>query len=152
MKALSLWQPWASLVACGVKTIETRSWAPPQETIGQRIAIHATKVGPSFMEPIFRHEAEAALGTSIRDLPRGAVLCTAMLTGASQVEQVYLTTDGYNIVETSTGRYNADNWGDFAVGRWLWFLSDVRTLKKPQNARGRQRLWGWTREVDTNGN
>ena len=26
MKAISLWQPWASLVATGAKTYETRSW------------------------------------------------------------------------------------------------------------------------------
>lgn len=26
MKAIRLWQPWASLIALGHKTIETRSW------------------------------------------------------------------------------------------------------------------------------
>jgi len=26
MKAISLWQPWASMIASGKKTIETRSW------------------------------------------------------------------------------------------------------------------------------
>lgn len=45
MKALTLWQPWASLIALGVKTIETRSWAAPKSLIGQRIAIHASKRG-----------------------------------------------------------------------------------------------------------
>ena len=43
MKAISLHQPWASLIAVGIKTIETRSWAPPKALIGQRIAIHAAK-------------------------------------------------------------------------------------------------------------
>lgn len=43
MKAISLWQPWASLIACGAKRYETRSWAPPRELIGQSIAIHAAK-------------------------------------------------------------------------------------------------------------
>jgi activating signal cointegrator 1 len=43
MKAISLWQPWASLIACGAKLYETRSWAPPRELIGQTIAIHAAK-------------------------------------------------------------------------------------------------------------
>ena len=43
MKAISLWQPWASLIAAGVKPYETRSWAPPRELIGQPIAIHAAK-------------------------------------------------------------------------------------------------------------
>lgn len=43
MKAISLWQPWASLIACGAKPYETRSWAPPRSMIGQPIAIHAAK-------------------------------------------------------------------------------------------------------------
>lgn len=43
MKAISLWQPWASLIACGAKPYETRSWAPPRDLIGQPIAIHAAK-------------------------------------------------------------------------------------------------------------
>lgn len=43
MKAISLWQPWASLIACGAKPFETRSFAPPSDLIGQVIAIHAAK-------------------------------------------------------------------------------------------------------------
>ena len=43
MKAISLWQPWASLIACGAKPYETRHWAPPRDLIGQTIAIHAAK-------------------------------------------------------------------------------------------------------------
>ena len=41
MKALTLHQPWASLIADGRKTIETRSWPPPRTLVGERIAIHA---------------------------------------------------------------------------------------------------------------
>lgn len=43
MRAVSLWQPYASLIACGAKPYETRDWAPPRELIGQPIAIHAAK-------------------------------------------------------------------------------------------------------------
>lgn len=39
-KAISLWQPWASLIAYGVKTIETRSWSTSYRG---PIAIHAAK-------------------------------------------------------------------------------------------------------------
>lgn len=38
MKALTLWQPWATLVALGVKTIETRSWSTSYRG---PLAIHA---------------------------------------------------------------------------------------------------------------
>lgn len=43
MKALTLHQPYASLIARGVKTIETRTWPAPAGLIGERIAIHAGK-------------------------------------------------------------------------------------------------------------
>ena len=46
MKALTIRQPWASLIALGVKHIETRSWRASQSLIGQTIAIHAGKWQP----------------------------------------------------------------------------------------------------------
>ena len=41
MKALTIWQPWASLIMVGAKPVEWRGWACPQWIVGQRIAIHA---------------------------------------------------------------------------------------------------------------
>lgn len=43
MKALTLWQPWASLIALGVKTIETRSWSTSYRG---PLAIHAAAKRP----------------------------------------------------------------------------------------------------------
>lgn len=40
MKALTLHQPWASLIAAGVKTIETRSWSTRYRG---PLAVHAGK-------------------------------------------------------------------------------------------------------------
>jgi len=40
LKAITILQPWASLIACGAKQIETRSWATKYR--GQ-LAIHAGK-------------------------------------------------------------------------------------------------------------
>lgn len=50
MRALTLWQPWASLVAIGAKTIETRSWPAPASAVGERIAIHAAATTRGFHE------------------------------------------------------------------------------------------------------
>lgn len=52
MKALTLWQPYAQLMAIGVKSIETRSWRAPDALIGQRIVIHASAKRP---KDIWRH-------------------------------------------------------------------------------------------------
>jgi hypothetical protein len=40
IKCISLWQPWASLVAVGAKRIETRGWATAYRG---RLGIHAAK-------------------------------------------------------------------------------------------------------------
>lgn len=46
MKAITLWQPWATLIALLIKLIETRGWKPPASWIGQHIVIHAAKRPP----------------------------------------------------------------------------------------------------------
>lgn len=43
MQALTIWQPWASLIVHGFKRIENRTWAPPADLVGTTIAIHAGK-------------------------------------------------------------------------------------------------------------
>jgi hypothetical protein len=45
MKALSLQEPFASLVRDSKKLVENRSWAPPASLIGERIAIHRSGSG-----------------------------------------------------------------------------------------------------------
>lgn len=48
MRCITLWQPWASLVAIGAKTIETRSW------------------GTSYRGPLAIHAGQAWDGTLVR--------------------------------------------------------------------------------------
>ena len=42
MKTLSVKQPWAYLIASGIKDIENRTWKCPEKYIGQRVLIHAS--------------------------------------------------------------------------------------------------------------
>ncbi len=57
MRCITLTQPWATLVAIGAKTIETRSWGTKYRG---ELAVHAAKGFPKeaqhlcFQEP-FRH-------------------------------------------------------------------------------------------------
>ena len=146
MKAISLWQPYASLIAAGVKTIETRGWAPPRDLVGERIAIHAAKaIETSDVRGRERHRLIAAALDDPewdRNVPRGAVVCTAVLdhtalvTGPEHDGQV--TAAGTRWVRTG-------EWGDFSPDRWLWFLRDVEPVDPPAPARGRQGFWNWER-------
>lgn len=43
MKAISIKQPWAHLIASGIKDIENRTWKCHGKYIGERVLIHASK-------------------------------------------------------------------------------------------------------------
>lgn len=87
MRALSLWQPWASLIAVGAKTIETRSWGTKYRG---PLAIHAAKTleGISMVNAgRMCREDDAAIAAALSahgvtvwgDLPLGAVVAVADL-------------------------------------------------------------------------
>lgn len=95
MKALTLWQPWASLVAHRIKTIETRSWStnyrgplaihaaqrPP--VVGASVAVRGWSVGHHrlrYHDHVDEGYTLSRLGeeTTCR-LPLGVVLATAEL-------------------------------------------------------------------------
>ena len=144
MRAIMLYQPWASLIAHGVKTVETRSWPPPRAALGCLLAIHAGKriVPPVVLNP----DTEAAIANLYgerwrQDVPTGAVLAVARLVSARQVMGV----DGEIAVfgPESVHRIAIDPYGDFAPGRWLWMLEEVEPIE-PQTATGGQRLWKWS--------
>lgn len=74
MKALTLHQPWASLVPLGFKTIETRSWATRHRG---PIAIHAAARVPSWARPLniggFEVDQDNPPGTAPAYLLRGPI-------------------------------------------------------------------------------
>ena len=132
LKALTLHQPWASLIASNHKRIETRSWRPPEGLIGQRIAIHAGKLQREPDEGLVAAVA-ACLGSAWRrNLPSGAVIATAKIKSVQRIES-----------ERDVPSGNEALFGDYTPGRWAWHLTDIRVLPKPIPARGYQKLWHW---------
>lgn len=138
MKALTLWQPWASLVAIGAKPYETRSWAPPDRLIGHRIAIHAAKrdIGYGGLRKIVDEQTAIAIesrllshGLLLKDLPRQAIVCTAIIELSARV----------NVWHEFARRGPPDLFGDYSIGRWIWKLTHVQTFP-PIECKGRQ---GW---------
>ena len=77
MKALTIWQPYASLIGAGIKKIETRSW---YTTYRGPILIHS---GQRPMRWILKHSAEESLDVAIETfgmddfmkLPTGRAIC-----------------------------------------------------------------------------
>ena len=138
MKALSLTQPWATLVILGVKGWETRSWRPRGIALGDRIAIHAAK-GWTRDDIDFAFELaarnilpRARHAEPDTDLPRGAVLGTVVFTG-------YRPTAGMHPGDIE------ELLGDFTPGRFAWGLTLPREFARPVPARGALGLWQWSR-------
>jgi hypothetical protein len=166
MKAITIRQPWAQLIAAGLKTIETRSW--PTKYRGP-LAIHAGLRPHPFEDALHRlleskrmspFEATILAGTTdTRLVPRGAVVATATLTDVLPVFGSDWPTDIDCIgmvspsmaVRWKAGGCMSDavdvsdqvQFGDFTPGGFAWILDDVTRLDDPVPAVGKQGLWPW---------
>jgi hypothetical protein len=133
MKAISLWQPWASAIACGHKRIETRSW----ETLYRgKIAIHASK------RPI---DSEGIVLLSLLSdykfpggFPLGAIVATCELEDVRLIEAGGIRVGGHLTPLPSGAEYLL---GDYRPSRFAWMLTNVVALAKPVFFRGRQGLF-----------
>ena len=170
MKAITIYQPYASLIACGEKRFETRGH---KVNYRGRIAIHAGMKriipgsgNPDFMQ--FLEAANKALGFASYEfadpdlpeefstfyagtagLPHGAVIAIGYLEACFQVGGVYkdsgyatLIGEGSPIDHRRIGSQEM-LFGDWTPGRYVWEISGVRPLLEPIPCRGLQGLWNW---------
>ena len=128
IKTLSLWQPWASLVAAGVKLHETRHW---ETAYRGPIAIHAAKTLDVAGAP--EQLCQDVFGRFwAKELPRGAVVAIGELTRCSPAHTV---ADHLLAADLESG--------NFAHGRFAWRIENVRALAVPIPLVGRQGLFHW---------
>ncbi len=159
MRALTLWQPWATLVVAGVKPFEFRKWPAPKSMWGQRIAIHAAA------RPVKRREIdeliasirlEGGWGTALVPgpaleillrmqvrpelVPTSAVLGTAVL--GQPVPAAEAVVEAYG----TSFRGDSDRIDHSVFG---WPMKEIRRFEPPIEAKGAQGFWWWsTSDVD----
>lgn len=153
MKALTIWQPWATLIAIGAKPYEFRGWMAPSWVCGKRIAIHAgaRQVKRSEVEDLLARLAlpdivwttglKADLAMPLlervlrepRCLPLSSVLCTAII-GQPRV--------GWDVAGEFGGVVNdSDRAGH---SNYAWPLTAIEVLTPPVDAKGAQGFWNWS--------
>ena len=121
MKAVTLWQPFASYVVDGLKRYETRSWYCGHKGL---LAIHAAK------RPAVRGFDLPELGY---EAPLGAIL------GVAVMDACIPTVDWYEMRETLTDEERAV--GDFSPGRYAWRFPEAFKLDEPIPYSGAQGIW-----------
>jgi hypothetical protein len=135
MPALTIHQPWASLIVDGVKVHETRSWRAPRELIGQRMLVHAGathvelgRVPFALIQLVQRHWPNRE-----EPLPYGALVGSVLVTGCRRTDT--------GVPATADDRTA----GDWRPGRWAWVLAEPRAFKVARPIRGERGLWYVTR-------
>jgi hypothetical protein len=162
IKALSLWQPWASLVAFRAKRIETRSWGTPYR--GDVLICASASMNEEARESCFDDHIEAVLEAHGIDpfdapkaLPRGCVVAVARLAECRQITRHEKDWSGRMLTfvprhaeELTNGvQISAEEFafGYYAPDRFAWFLENIRPLPEPIPTRGAQGLWVPSREL-----
>jgi len=129
MKAITLTQPWATLVALGQKRIETRSW---KTNYRGPLAIHAaTNFTDDGRHLCDEEPFRSLLGGDMRVvLWKGFVLCTCNLTDCFKMTPEWIAT--VKEPELSFGYYDPD--------RYAWILDDIKPIR-PFRVKGCLGLW-----------
>lgn len=138
LPVLSLWEPWASLIAAGFKLHETRHW--PTKVRG-RVAIHATQKVERDVEPELDALCVFALGADWRRTrPAGCVLAVADLTGCYRADHL---AEGRPPLLAAVRECDILS-GNYADGRFGFRLETVRPLRDPLPLKSRQTpFWMW---------
>jgi activating signal cointegrator 1 len=129
MKAISLWQPWASAMTAARKRNETRSWAASYRG---DMAICAAKRKPTPEELLAIERWIGGL-----ELVYGVVLCVVRLHRVVPTE-----------FERNAIRPMEIALGDYRNGRFAWQTDCLRPLRTPVPVIGRQGLFNITGETE----
>jgi hypothetical protein len=164
MKAITIYQPWASLIAVGAKRFETRSWSVSYKG---PVAIHAGKKKPSDVLEGFCIDIIFAMGRAfgvpekhmgvivkyLDALPRGAVIATAELAGCWPVKRQGVADSNekgpvvmYRRIGGSFYEHPTEQellFGDWTPGRYAWEMARVQMFDNPVPVRGSRGLWDY---------
>lgn len=133
---LSLWQPWASLMALGFKRHETRHW---WTAVRGQVATHAAKHIETDIEPELEELCRFAFGDDWRvTLPRGAVVSVGQQTGCYPTGE--LLKGGLDACDALSG--------NFMPGRFALRHEHERPLLQPIPLTGRQGFFRWSPPED----
>lgn len=151
MKAVSLWQPWASLLVHGIKRVETRGRRPISPGFRGKLLVHSAKVWTKAIEeiatqPPFLALAREKLGVNWPiQLPRGRLLGWVEVTNCLKTEEFRFADSGDYTYVGMGGGFQApkleSELGDFSEGRYGFLIGTCFAFPEPIACQGRQGVW-----------
>lgn len=129
MKALSIQEPWASLIKEKVKFIETRSF---KTNYRGELYIHASKRKITNSEFDLYNEQISLL--KYKDFDYGCIIAKVNL-----IDCVYMDGD---FVKEIKKNHNEFICGSYKVGRYAWILSDIEVVE-PLFKKGNLGIWNF---------
>jgi hypothetical protein len=169
MKALTVWQPWASLIAIGAKPYEFRS-KPYKFYInapkpGERIAIHAAarlvkrgevadllnrlERNDGAVNPCLIREPALALlrriwdGFELRAKHAPVALCVPLSAVVCTAVIGEPKRGDLCAQEFGRGKGLRTPFGSGSAFNWGWPLTDIEPVMPPIEAKGKQGFWEW---------
>lgn len=134
MRGLSIWEPYASLIALGHKQIETRGWATTHRGL---VAIHANARRDTaqqrahvWAQDVLRRHEKRRL-PEFEDLPWSSVVAIGELVYCLEIHE-----DHYHLFPELEHEL-----GDIGEGRYAWVFQNVRPLTRPVRCRGMAGFW-----------
>ena len=143
MKAISIKQPYASLIVEGIKDIENRTWQCPKKYIGQRVLVHASSAKSDHIIRRVLNDSQYSefikrFGHSGLDFlePKGAII--------GSVEIVDCVINHQGIWAEKTHIYNDIEFELFGGSDnpiYNWILANPIKFPKPIPAKGKLGFW-----------
>lgn len=151
MKAICLCQPWASLMALGSKSIETRSWASRYRgpllicaSKTKRVwEIEDMLVLPQFQRGLVSLKRNLSVSpVEVNDLPFGVALAVVHVIDVHRTE--------YVAKQMGKAAHWEDElaFGDYTPGRFAWVTGFLKRILNPFPVRGRLHLFDVPIPVD----
>jgi activating signal cointegrator 1 len=146
MRAVTLYEPWAALVAAGWKEVETRSW---YTSYRGPLAIHSSVHPPDKMDISRFTFLLGGWGFEMPEFHQGCVVAVCWLVACISTELVGINSPKLKPPFSPRRGWTVElQMGNYDHGRWAWVLRDVQRLETPVRVRGKRNLWDWTPPAD----
>lgn len=140
MKALTIQQPWATLIMLGAKTIETRSW---NTRYRGPLLIHAASGKPKLNKQLCKEYPFSEYIEDFFYLPFGKIIGRAVLKETFTSQHL----KGAFRFHPSAYPEHEQEFGDYSDGRYGWLLHDIELFKTPIPAKGQLGLWDFDEKL-----